>query len=547
MSHFLLSKSSRLIFRSSLTHPHLLHHRGSISLSRTISTSSSSTDVPADNPSSEFLSNLPAVLEKARVDGGIPGMSVAIMHKGELVFAQGFGKRNFKDPFTRETVSYIASVTKAFTATAIGELVAEGKVDWDTTPVSEYLPEFQLKDPILTSQLTFADMLSHRTPVPPIELAWFRSKEATRTHITQLRHLDLPSSKLSPTVNYSNIIYAVAGEAAANVTGMSYQELIKVKLFEPLGLKSAGLSQLEMAKQPDFAMPYDAATFEDARNGIHEEGYIDEIPMAYAPAADIYMNVMDLAKWGRIILKEGELDGKQVLNKESIQETLKPHNIENLLQRRRDFAPTMGYGFGWMLDSYKGRTIIQHSGCYAGYCSNLAFYPDDDLVIAHLTNIYITGLPTKLPYYIADGLLDLPKTTDWINEVIPKTTQETYNMFAMARNSDLPDRIEGGPRRHKLIDYVGDYIHPVLGKITVTLQEDDNNGGVLHMKIRTLESKLDHYHYESFKGYLNDFAVKGNILSTFQTCSKGNVDAIHVAFMGSDPMPFMKMDKIPEL
>lgn len=145
---------------------------------------------------------------------------------------------------------------------------------------------------------------------------------------------------------------------------MSYRDLIRVKLFEPLGFKNAGLSQLEMAKHPDYAMPYDAATFEDAKNGICEEGYIDEIPMAYAPAGDIYMNVVDLAKWGRIILKEGELDGKQVLNKESIQETLKPLNIEYLPKRRRDFGPTAGYGLGWMLDSYKGHTIIQHGTCF---------------------------------------------------------------------------------------------------------------------------------------------------------------------------------------
>jgi CubicO group peptidase (beta-lactamase class C family) len=63
-------------------------------------------------------------------------------------------------------VSHIASVTKAFTSTAIGELVAEGKIDWNKTPVSQYLPEFQLKDPVLTSQLTFADLLSHRTVSP---------------------------------------------------------------------------------------------------------------------------------------------------------------------------------------------------------------------------------------------------------------------------------------------------------------------------------------------------------------------------------------------
>lgn len=63
----------------------------------------------------------------------------------------------------KQTVQPIGSVTKSFTATAVGQLVAEGKVDWDTTPISKYMPDFQLKDPILTSQLTFADLLSHHT------------------------------------------------------------------------------------------------------------------------------------------------------------------------------------------------------------------------------------------------------------------------------------------------------------------------------------------------------------------------------------------------
>lgn len=295
-------------------------------------------------------------------------------------------------------------MTKAFTATAIGELVAEGKMDWDKTPVSHYLPEFQLKDPVLTSQLTLADMLAHRTvsqkdktasiylssrndfvdyaladhstmislkksctlnwnnqqPVPSIDVAWFRNKDSTRSLIKQLKHLNIPSTKMSPIVNYNNIIYAVAGEAGAEVAGVTYAELIKTKLFEPLGLKDSGLSLPEMEKLPNFARPYDAATFDDAKKGIYEEGYMDKIHMADAAAGDIFMNVLDLVKWGRVILKEGELDGKQVLNKESVQETLKPHNILKSKERQPDFAPTTGYSFGWVLDSYKGHTIIHH-------------------------------------------------------------------------------------------------------------------------------------------------------------------------------------------
>ena len=122
-------------------------------------------------------------------------------------------------------------------------------------------------------------------------------------------------------------MYAVAGGAAATVAGLSYSEPIKVKLLEPLGLKDAGLSLPEMAKRSNYAMPYYAASLEDARNGIYEVGYMDTIPISDAPAGDVCMNVVDLAKWGRVIMKEGELDGKQVLDKASVQKTLKPHNI----------------------------------------------------------------------------------------------------------------------------------------------------------------------------------------------------------------------------
>lgn len=94
---------------------------------------------------------------------------------------------------------------------------------------------------------------------------------------------------------------------------------------------------------------------------------MDPIPVSDAPAGDIYMNVVDLAKWGRVILKEGELDGKQVLDKASVQETLKPHNIYSAKARRPELAPTAGYGFGWVLDSYRGHTIMHH-GMYISIC-----------------------------------------------------------------------------------------------------------------------------------------------------------------------------------
>ncbi|KAG0285056.1 hypothetical protein BGZ97_007953, partial [Linnemannia gamsii] len=87
-------------------------------------------------------------------------MSLAVLHKNQVIFAEGFGKRSKTDPYTVDTLQPVSSLTKTFTAAAIGELVAEGTLDWDTTPINKYLPDFQLKDPSLTSQITFTDLLA---------------------------------------------------------------------------------------------------------------------------------------------------------------------------------------------------------------------------------------------------------------------------------------------------------------------------------------------------------------------------------------------------
>lgn len=187
-------------------------------------------------------------------------------------------------------------------------------------------------------------------PFPTIDTAWYRNAQPPRELIKRLRYLDLPSTKLTPYMNYNNVLYGVVGEAAANVAGMSYADLIETKILKPLDLKSAGLSH--------------PGTFDDAKKGIFEEGYIDSIPMPDAAAGDIFMDVMDLVKWGRVILKEGDLNGKQVLNKESVQETLKPQSIADDEERPPGVAPTLGYGLGWSLDSYKGHTCIRHGMCF---------------------------------------------------------------------------------------------------------------------------------------------------------------------------------------
>ncbi|KAF9399510.1 hypothetical protein BGZ94_005710, partial [Podila epigama] len=306
-------------------------------------------------------------IERARIANGIPGMSVAVLHKGKVIFAQGFGRRNENnDPFTAETLAPIASQTKAFTSAAIGELVAEGKMDWSKTPAHEYLPEFQLKDRVRTAQITMTDLLAHTTGIQSLDMAWYNTKDSRREAIKKMRHVE-PELPLRAQWDYNNIGYAVAGEAAANVAGVEYEELVREKILKPLGMTSSGFSQTEMGTKSNYSLPYEAASWEDAMAGKFIVGELDTNYMTDAPAGDLYSNVLDLARWANTMMNTGALDGKQILNKESIEYIQTGHAISNGTRRDPQFGAVQAYGLAWILDSYKGHLVNRHNGALFGY------------------------------------------------------------------------------------------------------------------------------------------------------------------------------------
>lgn len=154
----------------------------------------------------------------------------------------------------------------------------------------------------------------------------------------------------------------------------------------------------------------------------------------------------------------------------------------------------------------------------------MAFFPNDDLVIAHLTNIDMNELPSTLLYYIADGMLGLSITIDWLSEEI--TTQETRKSYERAAKEleggeDLPDRIENQPPSHLLADYVGVYEHPIYDTITIRLE-----GKSLYLKMRTFDLKMEHYHFELFTSVFREFASKATVPLTFVTGNNGHVEGL---------------------
>ncbi|KAF9897467.1 hypothetical protein BX616_005544, partial [Lobosporangium transversale] len=383
-------------------------------------------------------------------------------------------------------------------------------------------------------------------PVPSVDLGWFWSTVPPRELIKRLRYVDM-DPKLKPFLNYNNVMYTVAGEAAANAVNISYEELVETKIFKPLGLSHTGVSQKTMRKKErNYALGYEATSFEDAQKGRFRSLPVDSMAGVSAPAGDLYSNVLDLVRWGNVIMRRGKSqEGQQVLSKDSAKELLRAHSIVASEDQVTEFGPALVYGLGWLIDSYKGNPIYYHSlviygGHVAGFFSNLFFMPGQELVIAHLTNTDLAELPSLLPYYIADELFNLPRTQDWLNDKVINSTKLTFERRGKMAQGDLPKRVRNKLPTRPFDDFVGVYTNPVFGDIVIESKTNSNSSSNsnnneskdLFFKFQVYSGKLEHYHYDSFFAGLQHSSFRIGELLTFITANDGNVKSIEVELDG---------------
>ena len=166
----------------------------------------------------------------------VPGLAIAIVRNDSVIYAKGYGVQdvNKRTPVDERTIFAIGSSSKAFTAASIAMLVDEKKVELDA-PATKYLSNFQLSDPYVTREITVRDLLSHRSGLARGELAWYGSGFDRDEIVRRVRFLQ-PSWSLRSQFGYQNIMYIAAGQIAAHVSGMSWDEFVQQRLLTPLGM-----------------------------------------------------------------------------------------------------------------------------------------------------------------------------------------------------------------------------------------------------------------------------------------------------------------------
>lgn len=340
------------------------------------------------------LAAIEKAVEERRRALGIPGLSLVIVRDDKVILARGFGVRDRERglPVTPDTLFSIGSATKAFTSMTALMSADEGKLSLADSP-KKYLPYFRLRDPEADARATLRDLLAHRTGLNRTDLA-MATGALGREELIRVAGLAKPAARLGEKFLYQNVMYTAAGEATARASGTTWEQLVKDKIFRPLGMKSTVLTFREMQKSPDFSYGYDhdADTGETRRLRMLED-------FAAAPAGAVISNARDMGEWLRLLTGGGTYGNARLVSEKGFGE---------LMTKQVGVAPGLDYGLGWFLRGWRGRRVVDHGGNLEGFNAMVAFMPEERLGFAMLSNVSYSPFADEVAEIVWSNLSAAP-------------------------------------------------------------------------------------------------------------------------------------------
>lgn len=454
-------------------------------------------------------------VEKILKDWNVPGCGIGIVVKDKLVFARGYGYRDLENrlPVTPNTLFQIASNTKLFTATAVGFLVEEGKIDWDK-PARNYVPQLQFYNDELNASVTIRDMLSHRTGISRHDAIWDGSDFSRKELFDRIKYLE-PSIPFRSGALYNNMMYVAAGQSVEYLSGQTWEEYVTKKIFEPLEMHHSMFVVEDMLKQPDFMTPY----YEKRDTTILLRSLYYTQNQGLGPAGSIISSVNDLSKWVIAQINGGKFKGNQVIPAGIIKETMKPAIPYSSVPDRYFENLNAMYGMGRITSSYKGHYLTRHGGSIGGIYSNISIMPADSIGVIVFTN-RISQLPGIIAFTVYDRLLGLPETA-WSDRGL-KDYLKGRETARESRKKPNTDRVLGTNPSHKLADYAGIFEDPAYGRVIVAYRNDS-----LTFKFNQYELPLYHYHYDRFM--TPDDQLYGKWSLMFGTDAQGEISQVKIS------------------
>jgi CubicO group peptidase (beta-lactamase class C family) len=474
--------------------------------------------------------DLDAYVARVMKEFQVPGLSVAIVKDRKTVLAKGYGVRKLNEltPVDERTLFGIGSNTKAFTTAALATLVDEGKLSWDD-PVYQRLPGFQMYDPYVAHEMTIRDLLTHRSGMGLGEgdLLFIPHTTYTRDDIINRLRFMKPKTSFRSGYAYDNLLYVAAGQIIPAVTGKSWDDYIRERIFAPVGMTSSTVSNTVFKPGDNYAYPHSKV---NEKLQVIDFSNIDNV----APAGAINSCAADMARWALVQLGHGKLpdgDGR-LFSEQRSREMWSPQTIlpindppAPLAALKPNFAD---YGLGWFLSDYHGRKLVRHGGGVPGFVSMVLLVPEVSLGIVVLTNAEETDAVTSIVYHLLDQHLGLAPA-DWVAAF--KAAEELGNKEAAeAEKKQAASRAADSKPSLPLEKYVGVYKDTWYGSATIRL---DNGGLVLTFdQTPGMVGDLEHWQYDTFKTHWHD-PTTPDAFVTFALKADGGVDHFKMVAVSS--------------
>jgi CubicO group peptidase (beta-lactamase class C family) len=433
----------------------------------------------------ENVDQLDALIEPVLREARVPGAAIAVTMNGRTAFARGYGLRDLASalPLSAQTIYPIASTTKAMNATLLGMLVDEGELAWDE-PVQSYLPGFRLGDPLVSAQVTLRDLLCMRTGLPRHDWLWQDNPISRSELMKRLRHLEL-SAGFRQRFQYNNLTVTTAGHVAEVVTGKPWQDLIRERLFEPLGMSNTVCAR---PTEANVTLSYHENRQRELLLTRRLEG------KATAPSGGaVHSTVEDMARWMSFNLKRGEADGRALIWPETLAQIHAPQVCCG--DEPTAPSPYATYAMGWYVDNFHGCGRWSHGGLHHGVNSSVMLFPQQGIGIVAFVNF----AASRLAAWLAGAAFELMMGFEPQQTLGQALDQYERKMTESRRRIASVRRVKGTSPSHDLADYVGRYEHAGYGRIDIAA-----HGGTLLLKRCTLALPLQHLHYDVWTFAPND-------------------------------------------
>jgi CubicO group peptidase (beta-lactamase class C family) len=453
----------------------------------------------------------------------VPGIGLAIVKDDAVVVSRGYGVRKLGEPapVDARTLFGIASNTKVFTATALGLLVEEGKIEWDA-PVVRYLPAFAMSDPYVTHEMTVRDLLVHRSGLGlgAGDLLWWPESTYNRKEVAdRLRYIPLTTS-FRTAYAYDNVLYLVAGELIEKMSGQSWENFVASRILAKAGMSGSNVRHSAAAGGGNVAAthaPIDGkvkpiAPFESDNTN---------------PAGGINSSAEDMAKWLRVQLSGGMLaDGTRLFSAATARQLtniVTPIPIgtapPELPALQLNFH---GYGLGLDIRDYRGHKLVTHTGGLPGYVSRVAMIPDVNVGVVVLTNQESGAAFDSIAFHVLDHYLGAT-AFDWIDGYTKVQARAEANIAA-AEGRGGAARDTSAKSSLPLAKYAGTYRDAWYGDITVALES-----GKLVMRFGhtpSLTGDLEPWQHDTFVARWRARELRADAFVTFALNPDGTIDQV---------------------